>query len=170
MRWLIVLLVFGLFFLNTTIAQKTPTFQVEVSQDSILFGNYFIVKFILENAQGQDFQAPDFSDFYIVGGPNISSSTSIVNGDIAQKSSYTFYLEPKDVGNFYIQAASIRVGTQILETAPLAVLVVPNPDGIKQNTEQKESFDVLKNRRDLLQQTPQKEVKPHQKKKKTYRI
>ena len=95
--------------------------------------NYFEVKFVLENADGQNFEAPDFSEhFNVVSGPNFSTSMSIVNGDISQNMAISYYLEPKEIGAYYILPASVEANEKILETAPLEVLVVPNPDGIKQ--------------------------------------
>ncbi|MFQ5445983.1 MAG: BatD family protein [Saprospiraceae bacterium] len=116
-------------------AQDEPVkFTVEVSTDSILMGNYFEVKFILENANGQNFEAPDFSEnFNVKSGPNFSSSFSIVNGEMTQSQTITYYLEPRDIGSYYILPASVKAGDEVLETAPIEVLVVPNPDGIKQS-------------------------------------
>lgn len=125
-----------LFFTGITaglMAQDGARFTVEVSTDSILFGNYFKVTFTLENARGNEFSAPDFSEFHVVSGPNQASSMSIVNGAMTQSISYSYYLEPKDIGNFYIQPASVAVEGQVMETLPIEVMVVPNPEGIKQN-------------------------------------
>jgi len=114
-------------------AQGKPVkFTVEVSTDSILMGNYFEVKFILENANGQNFEVPDFSEnFNVLSGPNFSSSFSMVNGGMTQSQTITYYLEPRDIGSFYILPASVKAGGEVLETVPLEVLVVPNPDGIQ---------------------------------------
>ncbi|MBK8563491.1 MAG: BatD family protein [Saprospiraceae bacterium] len=113
---------------------KPVKFTVTVSTDSILMDNYFEVKFVLENADGQNFEAPDFNEhFNVVSGPNFSTSMSIMNGNITQNMTITYYLEPKDVGNYYIMPASVKAKGEVLETAPLEVMVVPNPDGIKQS-------------------------------------
>lgn len=124
------------FVISTVIfsQEKPVTFTVEVSTDSILFGNYFEVKFTLENADGQNFEAPDFSeDFNVVSGPNFSTSMSIMNGEMTQNMAITYFLEPKDIGAYYIAPASVATAGEVLETSPLEVLVVPNPDGIKQS-------------------------------------
>jgi hypothetical protein len=123
-------------------AQEDIRFTVEVSTDSILFGNYFQVTFTLENAKGTDFSAPDFTAFRVVSGPNQASSMSIINGEVTQSISYTYYLEPTDIGNFYIQPASVDVGETILETQPVEIMVVPNPEGIKQQPEQRRDLGI----------------------------
>ncbi len=114
--------------------EKSAKFTVTVSTDSILMDNYFEVKFILENANGKNFEAPDFDKhFNVVSGPNFSTSMSMVNGDMTQSMTITYYLEPREIGDYYIMPASVEANGKILETAPLEVLVVPNPDGIKQS-------------------------------------
>ncbi len=138
MKRIIVLFIIGLFFQTVARAQSEAKFSVEISSDSILLGNYFIVKFTLENANSNNFQAPDFSDFRVVSGPNFSSSMTVINGNMSQKASYTFYLEPRDIGNFFIQPASIDTEAGTLETIPLEILVVPNPKGIIQKPELRE--------------------------------
>lgn len=112
---------------------EAPSFSVRLSTDSVLMGNYFQVQFILENGNGTDFQAPEFDEsFHVVSGPAYSNFTSIVNGELSQKMTISYYLEPRQEGLYYIGPASIRVGNEMLETEPVEVLVVPNPDGIKQ--------------------------------------
>lgn len=123
-------IIFALAF--SCFAQKDPKFTVEVSNDSILLGNSFEVTFTLENAEGANFQMPGFSDFTLVGGPNQSSNFSMVNGDVTQTMSYSFFLEPKDIGNFYVEPANIEIEDSILETQPIEIITVPNPDGIVQ--------------------------------------
>lgn len=116
-------------------AQDKPTnFTVTVSTDSILMDNYFEVKFTLENADGKNFEAPDFSQhFNVISGPNFSTSMNILNGDISRKMTITYLVEPKEPGLFYILPASVQAADKVLETSPLEVMVVPNPDGIKQS-------------------------------------
>ncbi len=118
-------------------AQKAASFTVEVTTDSILMGNSFKVTFSVKNGQGVDFQLPEFADFHVVGGPNQSSSYSMVNGDVTQEMSYSFYLEPKEIGNYYIEPAGIEIDGEYYETQPMEVIVVPNPDGIKQQPERR---------------------------------
>ena len=132
MKRLILSAAFAFLSVAMLFAQEAARFSVEVSNDSILIGNYFEVKFTLENARGSNFQAPEFEDFMIVGGPNMASSMHMMNGEVSQTVTYSFYLQPKEVGNYYIYPASIAVGEEVLESDPVELMVVPNPDGIKQ--------------------------------------
>ncbi len=132
-QWFLCILFSGCILLSH--GQGDPKFTVEVSTDSVLLGNYIHVSFRLENAKGTEFVAPVFEGFSVISGPNVSSSFSMMNGEVTQSVAYNYYLEPKDIGNFYISPASIDVGESILETMPIEILVVPNPDGIIQKPE-----------------------------------
>ena len=135
MKSIFCILLCAAFFSPAVFGQEKPVqFTVELSPDKVLAGNYFEVKFILENADGKNFEAPDFSEhFQVQSGPNFSSSFSMVNGDLTQSMTVTYYLEPKDIGSYYILPASIEAGGKVLETAPVEVVVAPNPDGIRQS-------------------------------------
>jgi len=130
MRRLLILI--GLFSAFLLTAQNNPVFKVEISTDSVLMDNYFEVKFILENADSRQFTPPSFEGFQVLAGPNTSSSMSLVNGDMSQSISYSYYLKPKDIGNYYIPPASIEIDGQVLESEPIEVTIHPNPDGIIQ--------------------------------------
>ena len=166
--------------------ENSPKFTVSISMDSILLGNYFEVKYTLENGSGDNFIAPDFENFTIVGGPNTSTSMSFMNGQMTQSVSYAYYLEPKDIGHFYIQPASIEASGQVLETIPMEVMVVPNPDGIRQTPQQRNnpgnsffedfwnmpqpSFEEFFPEELLPRQQPQPEQDATKKKRKTIKI
>ncbi len=182
-KYCFVLLATMIAVLSAYAQDKPIRFTVEVSTDSILMDNYFEVKFILENANGKNFEAPQFDNFNIVSGPNFSSSYSMANGEITQSMTITYYLEPKEVGAFYILPASVETGGKTLETSPLRVLVVPNPDGIKQapKRQSRQLFDMFDSfdfgndfffnaPRMTPKEQPKKEEKPVEKKKKTTRI
>ena len=172
-------LLFTALIISTSIfcfAQKEVTFNVEVSTDSVLLGNHFQVTFSVKNGQGVDFQLPEFADFHVVGGPNQSSSYSMVNGDVTQQMSYSFYLEPKEVGNYYIEPAGIEIDDKYYETQPLEIIVVPNPDGIKQQPNQGEDRDRMDFFREFdfsfpsTPTPPETPAKKKKKKRKTYKL
>ncbi len=128
---------------------QSASFAISVSSDSVLLGNVIAVTFSLDNSEGEDVSFPDFVDFSTVSGPNVSSSMSIMNGQVSQSISYTFYLEPLNVGDAYIEPASIKTNEGYLETLPQLIKVYPNPDGIIQspNTRRPDVFgnDFFKN-------------------------
>ncbi len=126
---------FVLAFLVSSLAQDASVrFTVRVSPDSILLDNVFEVTFTLENAKGSRFEAPDLTEhFRVVSGPNSSTSMRIVNGELSQSMTVSYFLEPRDIGSFYILPASVEADGMVLETPPLEVLVAPNPGGIRRS-------------------------------------
>ncbi|MEM9820256.1 MAG: BatD family protein [Bacteroidota bacterium] len=155
-----------LFALNLVWAQE-PVFKVSMNLDSVFLGNRFKVSFTLENGQAANFQAPTFSEFHLLGGPNQASSFSMINGAVTQSITYSYVLEPKDIGNFYIEAASIDADGTTMYTAPLEVIVISNPDGVIQESQpQPRTFEFF-SQPDL--KAPSQKKKP-KKKRKVYRI
>ena len=115
---------------KANIVENEPKFEVKVSKTSVLLGNYIEVTFTLKNAGGNKFEAPNFEGFDIIGGPNQSSSYSIMNGVTTQSVSYSYYVKPRDIGNIFVSPAYIEVDGKVLETLPIEILVMDNPEGI----------------------------------------
>lgn len=150
---------------------QDATFSVTVSSDSVLLGNYIQVSFLLEHANAQHFDPPTFEGFDVISGPNTSSSMSIVNGVMSQSLSYTYYVQPRDIGNYYVTPASITTEKKVLETAPIEIMVLPNPDGIIQQPQQRKSprmdfFGTFPPSRKEIPATPKKKKK----KRKVYKL
>ncbi len=127
-------------FLSSFLYAQGPNFEVAVSTDSVLLGNYIEVSFTLSNGAMEEFQPPVFDGFKILSGPNQSTSISMVNGTTSQTASYSYYLEPSDIGNYFIPPARVIAEDIALETKPIEILVVPNPDGIIQQPKPKNDF------------------------------
>lgn len=108
---------------TAAIAQNGAQFKMSVP-DTVGMDGYFEAEFILENASGQKFTPPDFEGFRIVGGPNQSSSFSMINGKTTQSLTYTYYLEPVETGNFIVGEASIQTDRGELFTQPQAIVVL----------------------------------------------
>jgi hypothetical protein len=124
-----------------TFGQDATKFSVRISTDSVLMGNTFQVSFSLENAQGNNFEAPDLALYFdVVSGPNLSTSMQFINGQMSQSTTYTYYLRPREEGVFFIEPASVETPDNYLETSPIEVLVVPNPDGVQQQMTPQQPF------------------------------
>jgi len=117
--------------------QEEPQFSVMVSNAEVLLGNYIEVTFTLKNSSGSQFEAPRFEGFDIVGGPNQSSSFSMMNGVTTQSIAYTYYLKPTKIGNLYVEPAFIDADGTTLETQPIEIMVLENPDGIIEKPQRK---------------------------------
>ena len=119
-------------FLANLAQSQDPKLSVELSSDTLLLGNYFELKFTIENAPSSAFEPPALTNFKLVGGPNTSTSMSIVNGDVSQSSSFTYYLEPIEIGSYTIEPAYVTIDENVIETPPIDIVVSPNPEGIIQ--------------------------------------
>ncbi len=161
------LLLLSILCLSATLAFAQAKFTVNVSSDSILLGNRIKVTFTLENARANAFDPPTFEGLQVVGGPNQSSNYSIINGKVNQSQSYSFYLKPQEVGVFYIDPASVELDNEILETEPVPIKVVPNPDGIITQPEQQQRHPFFSFPEPQQPPTPKKKPK---KKRRIYRL
>ncbi|MFK7806799.1 MAG: BatD family protein [Saprospiraceae bacterium] len=144
-------------------------FTAKVNMDSVLLGNAIEVTFKVENLSNAKIEAPAFEGFNVVSGPSYSTSMQVINGDMTQSASNTYWLEPKDVGQFYIMPAQVESGNTLLETQPIEINVYHNPDGIVQTPKKEKIAD------DFWFQWPDRSAKPEPKKKtkkkrKTYRL
>lgn len=101
----------------------------QVSSDSILLGNYFIYEIELSNI-GKDITYPNLEAFEILSGPNVSSSVSIINGDMSSSKTLSWHLRPTELGQYFIEPISAEHEEMIFEAEPLELNVFPNPNGI----------------------------------------
>lgn len=131
-------LIIILFFYTVGITAQEASFTLEVSNDTVLSGNYFIVKYKISNIKGE-YIAPEFSEFEIVGGPMSNSMFSMVNGKTTQESSYTYYLRPIKTGISTLEKAKLIIGEQILYTEETDILTLENPENIIEKPVLKES-------------------------------
>ncbi len=118
--------------------QNTVKFSAEASKTEVLQGNYIQVTFTLENGQGGKFSPPDWNaaGFIVRGGPNQSSSFSMINGETKSSLTYTYFVEPKNEGEAVVPEAKMVVGSETYLTKPLTIKVLPNPDGVQVAPEQ----------------------------------
>lgn len=107
-------------FSQKTLAQKL---QVSPQQTEVGQQETFQVVYSVENANFSDFQAPDFSKFHIVGGPNRSQSMQIVNGKTSQQVSLTYVLQPKKNGTFTIPPATATINGKSVRSGKVKVTV-----------------------------------------------
>ncbi len=104
--------------------QVEPAFEAIADANQVLVNSYFEIAFQLKNAQGQDFQPPDFEGFRILSGPNRAISTSIINGKVRREITYTYTLQPKMVGELQIGTARITVDGDFMYTRPVTIRVL----------------------------------------------
>lgn len=109
------------------------SFTVEITSDTLYFGNILGLKYTISNTQG-DFEPPSFEGFDVIGGPNVSSQFSMVNGAVTQSASYEYYLMPREIGTIDLPSAILKNDTDELTSDEVRIIVVDNPEGIQQST------------------------------------
>ncbi len=67
---------------------------------------------------------PAFSDFYVLSGPNSSTSIQWVNGAMSSSKTASFYLQPRKQGKFIIGKASVTYKGKTLQSRPITITVV----------------------------------------------
>lgn len=87
---------------------------------------YLEVQFILENARGANFAAPDFQSLRVVSGPTQAMSTSIVNGVQSSEMTYSYVLQPTRLGKVTIGRASIQADGKTYRTDLIKIEVIEN--------------------------------------------
>jgi hypothetical protein len=107
--------------------QKGVSFTASTNASKVVKGGVFEVVFSVKNASGSDFTPPRFSSVEVIGGPNLQSSRTIINGDVSQSTNYGYYLRASKTGMVTIDAATIKVDGKTLKTKPLKIEVANAP-------------------------------------------
>ncbi len=128
MQWIVFVLM-----VTSVGAQTGRSFDVQVGADTVLLGGSFEVRFTAYNINGT-FEPPSFDGFRLVGGPSQSTSMSFVNGVSMQNASYSYFLEPLQVGVPTIPPAYYVTSDTTWETRPLEIYCLPNPEGKQQDS------------------------------------
>ncbi|MEN9609896.1 MAG: hypothetical protein RLZZ628_710 [Bacteroidota bacterium] len=116
-------LLYFIFLAHFAKAQKESRFKMTLSEDTIGLNGSLEMRLTLENAQARKFNPPNLDGFEVQG-PSQSTSVSIVNGDMSQISTYTYYLKPKSVGVFKIGAATVATETGELASESKQIVVL----------------------------------------------
>jgi BatD DUF11 like domain len=151
-------LVHLIFLATSAIAQKEGRFQMTVSEDSVGLSGTLEVRFTLENARAQKWNPPTF-DGFDAQGPSQSTSVSIVNGDMSQTTTYTYYLKPQSVGAFKIGAAKITTDAGDFSTDAKQIVVLEQFESSKPKSSARQrnpyGFNDAADPFDLFRRAPQ---------------
>jgi len=127
--WFIILL----FSLNI-IAQQL---SASVSSDKVGLNDQFQLTFTFEGkdiSNIRNFSPPSLSDFYVLSGPNQSTSVQIINGAVSGSLSYSYYLRPKKTGKYTIGAASVSFLGNTYSSKPIKIEIVKGTNRPRQKT------------------------------------
>lgn len=128
-------ILFLLLILNSFLFSQSFTGSAE--NTTVGLGDRFQVFFKFE---GNDinslksFTPPNFNNFLTLSGPNQSTSMSIINGAVSASITYSYILQPREMGTFTVGSASIDFKGTILKSEPFKITVVqgtPKKEEIK---------------------------------------
>ena len=135
------------FFLTitTSLTVLGASFSVNAPRQ-VSQGNKFNITYVLENASGSGFKAPDVKGCKFLYGPSVSQSMSSynINGKVSQSSSesYTMTYKAEAAGTYSVGAATIIVDGKHLTTKPFQIQVLPPDKSAQANNQQHQSQSV----------------------------
>jgi len=101
------------------------------AKEEVVAGEIFTLSFSV-NANGKNFNPPNFENFTIISGPNTSVQhrSSYVNGRSTQSitNSFSYYLQADKTGTYTIPAATITVDKKKYKSNSLTIKVVKSSD------------------------------------------
>ncbi|MEQ8910072.1 MAG: BatD family protein [Vicingaceae bacterium] len=117
--------IFALFvtFMASPLWASKVKFEAKLSHNRVEVGQRFQISFTM-NARGGNFTPPEFKNFRLLSGPNRSSSTQIINGDVSQSTTFSYILAATKEGNLAIGQATLEIDGDNYKTRPLEVQVV----------------------------------------------
>lgn len=113
--------------LLTSVWASAQNLRASVSNSKIGKSEQFRLVFEADG-QTRGFTPPDLSDFEVKGGPFPSEQTTIINGRMSFSISYTYVLQPKNVGKFTIGPARAEVDGKPMKSNPVEIEVVKDED------------------------------------------
>ena len=120
---LTVIAILILFTSTGTLAQK---FSATVDKTTVGQYDQFQVYFSFDGSDVNglsNFRPPTFSGFRILSGPNQSSSMQIINGKVAGSITYSYILQPTNIGEYSIGSASVVYSGKTYNTDQLKIKV-----------------------------------------------
>lgn len=123
-NWILVVFLFlgvhGLYSQETEVTIKV--------KDTVNTNTPFTLEIELKNVQGP-FKTPEFRGLRLVGGPNTSSSFSIINGETTSKSTYAYFLLAEEPGQYVIKLHDLETNGEILSFDEIEITAVTGNTG-----------------------------------------
>ncbi len=143
--------IFGIIILILQNVGFSQTFSASTNSSTVGQSDQFQVSFTFSGSSVNglsNFRPPSFSNFMVLSGPNQSTSMQIINGASSASITYSYYVQPKNIGKFKIGSASVDFNGKTYNTEPLAITVVkgaPQPKKSQQNSSGVSNEEIGKN-------------------------
>lgn len=146
----IYILLCSLFIYQYTFAQS---FTASSSANTVGVNEQFQVTFTFsgDDINGiRSFKAPDFKEFLTLSGPNQSTNMSIINGAVSASRSYSYILQPRQMGKGTIGSAVIDYKGKTFQTSPIKIEVVKGSSSSSaQGKQQQEKKDASVSQKEI---------------------
>ncbi len=118
-------------------------FKTAVSKSKLGVNQRFRIEFTVNKQGADNFKPPSFVNFKVVGGPSSSVNQSWINGKASYSQAYIYIIEPKEIGEFTIESATIEYKDELINSNAVKITVteeveIPkdpnNPDYIAQQS------------------------------------
>jgi hypothetical protein len=103
-------------------------FSATISRNPVAVDEQFQLTYTLSTS-GSNFKPPALADFFVLSGPNQSTSMQFINGSMSQSISYSYILQPKKEGTFKIEPATVEAGGKVLVSNMVTVNVTKAGQG-----------------------------------------
>lgn len=113
----------GILLIMPLLLASQDRLSVSASSNPVAAGQVFRITYSV-NASAADFRRPDFTPFRLAGGPYVSASTRITNGQASVSNSYGFDLVAPSPGRYTIPPATIRTSAGVIKSEPIQIEVV----------------------------------------------
>jgi len=122
-KFIIVLLLF-----TTALSYNLFAQEFTATVDKTVVGQYdrFQVYFTFNGSDVngvQNFRPPSFQNFKVLSGPNQSTQMQFINGKVSGSLTFSYILQPSDIGSFTIGAASVTFGGKSYSTSLVNIKV-----------------------------------------------
>lgn len=119
------------------------SFNATVNSTTVALNDKFQLSFTFEGQEInsiRNFSPPDLNkDFLVLSGPNQSTSMQIINGAVSASISYSYYLQPRNLGKYTIGSAKLQYKDQDYKSEPIKIEVVAGSPKPKQNEQANEN-------------------------------
>ena len=110
-----------IFFITLGINAQESALKATVSKNKLGVNQRLRVEFTINKQGADNFKAPSFKNFKVVGGPSQSVSQSLINGKLSFSQSYSYILQPKRKGEFNLPSATIEIDGNTIKSNPVKI-------------------------------------------------
>lgn len=112
-----------LLFLVVSTTAIAQTFTASVDQNTIEVGEQVQIEFTMDGNLGGKFYPPNFGTLQVISGPNRSSMTQVINGQVSQTMGISYILVATKPGVVKLGPATIETDSKRINSNPITITV-----------------------------------------------